>query len=67
MTRKEIIEAIDFELDPPTFAGGTWTTDDLENAMVAAYNRAIDDAVKVCYSPTVEGTVLDDLESLKIK
>lgn len=49
---------------------GVWTTEELNRAIVEAYNRGIDDALKLYYNTPLEEGEQDmfdrDLESLKV-
>jgi hypothetical protein len=66
MKREDIVDAVVFKVNRYGDEGNaTWSSKELENAMVAAYNRAIEDAIEL-YGPYPRYDK-PGLEELKIK
>jgi hypothetical protein len=66
MTRNRIIEDIDFQTYVLDEKAVRWSHRELENAMVAAYNRAIEDVEDAIHAAD-QGFGPVVLESLKIR
>lgn len=62
ITRDNIVDSINFEYEK--YGDCRWTNKELENAMVAAYNKALEDAVRAVNG--VPDYYLDELNKLKI-
>lgn len=66
MTREEL-KHINFKQRKYNPKDALFSDEQVLDAMQAAYNQAIEDAIRICYSTTSTGTVYNDLQQLKIK
>lgn len=69
MTREEITDSIEFGYDMIGTAGGNhcWTHKELENAMVAAYNKALEDAISIILKDDVSSLMQAESEIKNLK